>query len=167
MDVILYKNISPPNTVNKKNQNNKFIQNESQGNKIENVRFFENGALDILNPTLLINFSTEVSDIVQYNYVKIPKFDRYYYIDKISTEGGLFRIECKVDVLMSHKADILASEQYVTRQQNKNNSPYLMDDLLPIRSDHNYFAKPFGRNVDDRTCGRIILATTGKGGTIV
>lgn len=167
MDIILYKNISPPNTIKKKNEKGAYIQGENQGEKIEDVRFFEDGALDILNPTLLINYSTEVSDIVKYNYVKIPKFKRFYYIDKINTEGGLFRIECKCDVLMSHKEDILSSKQYVIRQQNVNNSPYLEDGLLPIRSDHNYLAKPFGDYVDDRTCGRVILATTGKGGTVV
>lgn len=167
MDIILYKNISPPNQVKKKNQNGALIKDSSQGTLVSDVRFFESGTLDILNPILLLNLTTDIEDISVYNYVKIPKFGRFYFIDKISTEGGLIRFECRVDVLMSHKTDILKSKQYVMRQQNKNNSPYLNDNLLPIRSDHNYLGKPFGGNVADTTCGRIILATTGKGGTII
>ena len=167
MDIILYKNISPPNQVKKKNKNGDVITDATQGTIVSNVRFIENGALDILNPILLLNLTTDIEDITNYNYVKIPKFDRFYYIDRISTEGGLIRFECRVDVLMSHKTDILKSKQYIMRQQNKNNSPYLDDNLLPIRSDHTYYAKPFGGNVADTTCGRIILATTGKGGTVI
>lgn len=160
MDVIFYKNSAPPNKVNKSN-------NLSKKTKIENVRFIEDGALSILNPTIVFSYSNDVSDIAQFNYFSIPKFDRYYYIDTIETEGGLFRVTGRVDSLYSHKADILASKQYILRQEKKNNSPYLDDNMLPIRSDHNYVAKPFGAPVDDKSCGRIILATTGKGGTIV
>lgn len=160
MDVLLYKNSAPPNKVDKSN-------NLSKKLKIENVRFIEKGTLSVLNPSVLVNITTEISDISQYNYMQIPKFDRYYYIDSIETEGGLIRINGRCDVLMSHKADILASKQYILRQEKYNNSPYLDDNMLPIRSDHNYVAKPFGSYVDDRTCGRVILATTGKGGTVI
>ena len=160
MNIILYKNSAPPNKVDKESK----LSNQ---NIVENVRFFNEDSLDILNPTLLLNLSNDVSDIAQYNYVKIPKFDRYYYIVSASMVNGLFKIECKVDSLMSHKDDILSSTQYILRQESKNNSPYLDDNMLPLRSDHNYLFQPFGSNVDDRSCGRVILATTGKGGTIV
>ena len=160
MNVILYKNTAPNNKVDKSS-------NLSKELVVENVRFLEHDSLSVLKPTILLNISDEVSDIMFYNYVYIPKLNRYYYIDSISTEGALFRLDCICDVLYSHKADILASKQYIIRQENKNNSPYLDDNLLPIRSDHNYIAKPFGDDVDDRTCGRIILATTGKGGTVI
>lgn len=156
MNVYLFKNQSPPNQVDKALTSKK---------EIENVRFIEKDTLDILNPTVLIKISDEVSDIAKYNYMSIPKFNRYYYIDSVSAEGGLWRINGRVDVLMSHKKDILASKQYIIRQQSKNNSPYLDDNMMPISSQHNYVGKEFGRNVADITCGRIILATTGKGGT--
>lgn len=158
MDVFLYKTTSPPNKV-KKTLNEK--------TEINDVRFIEDGSLDVLNPSILISYNSDIGTITKFNYLRIPKFDRYYFIDKISTEGGLIRIDGKVDVLMSHKDDILSSKQYIIRQQSKNNSPYLEDNMLPIRSDHNYYAKPFGNYVDDRTCGRIILATTGNGGTVI
>lgn len=167
MDIILYRNVSPPNQVQKKNNNNKFIKDHNQGRLISDVRFTENNTLDFLNPELLLKLTSDIEDITVYNYVKIPKFDRFYYIDDITAEGGLIRLKCRVDVLMSHKTDILKSKQYVMRQQNKNNSPYLEDNLLPIRADHCYYAKPFGDNVTDISCGRVIMATTGKGGTVI
>ena len=158
MDIILYKNSAPPNKVNKKGN----ISNEK---KIENVRFIENNKLDIINPSVLISGFNDVSDLKKYNYMKIPKFNRFYYVDSISTEGGLVRIDGRCDVLYSHMEDILNSKQYILRQETYNNSPYLDDGMLPISSTHCYKGIAFGRKVADVTCGRIILATTGKGGT--
>lgn len=157
MNITLYKNQSPPNKVNKSLTN---------ANEIEAVRFIEKGSLDVLNPSVLIQLTADVKDASKYNYMYIPKFSRYYYIDDISTEGGLIRINGRVDVLMSHKKDILASSQYIIRQEKKNNSPYLLDSLMPISSKHNTVGRKLtGRKVSDTSCGRIILATTGKGGT--
>lgn len=160
MNVDLYKNSAPPNRIDKSSSlKNKTI--------FEDVRFIENGALDILNPSVLMKISNDIADIAKYNYMYIPKFSRYYYIDKISTEGELIRIDGRVDVLMSHKKDILASKQYVIRSQSRNPSPYLEDNMLPIKSTHNYTSVPFGIDVDNIHNGRIILATAGEGGTPV
>lgn len=160
MNIELYKNSAPPNKVNKSgNLSNKTV--------IEAVRFIEKNSLDILNPSVLIQLTDEVRDASKYNYLYIPKFSRYYFIDSISTEGGLIRIDGRCDVLMSHKSDILKSKQYILRQEKNNNSPYLDDNMLPISSKHNYKGEVFGRKVADVTCGRVILATTGDGGTVI
>lgn len=134
---------------------------------IENVRFKDDDSLNVLNPTLVLNLTTEISDSFKYNYVYIPKTTRFYYITNVSTEGGLTIIETKVDVLYSFMNDILNSKQYILRQENKYKNPYLMDNLLPITSQHNYVMLPFGDNVDDRSCGRVILETAGKGGRVI
>jgi hypothetical protein len=160
MNIELYKNSAPPNKVNKSS-------NLSNKREIEAVRFIEKNSLDILNPSVLIQLTDEVRDASKYNYLYIPKFSRYYFIDSISTEGGLIRIDGRCDVLMSHKSDILKSKQYILRQEKNNNSPYLDDNMLPISSKHNYKGDVFGRKVADVTCGRVILATTGNGGTVI
>ena len=167
MDIILYTNVSPPNTVNKKNKNGQKINDKNQGTLVENVRFIEDGSLDMLNPSLLLQLTNDIEYVVKYNYVKIPKYDRFYYIDKVSTEGGLIRLDCRVDVLMSHKKDILRSSQYVLRQEKKYHNGYMYDNLLPITSKHNYLFKNFGVDVDNRNNDCVILATTGKGGRVI
>ena len=158
MTVTLYKNSAPPNKVDKKD-------NLSGTSTFSNVRFTEKGALNILNPSILVEMGDEIGNVAKYNYLYIPKFKRYYFIDNISAEGGLVRIDARCDVLYSHKSDILKSTQYIIRQENKNNSPYLDDNMLPISSEHNFKGIQFGNQVADTSCGRVILATTGKGGT--
>lgn len=163
MDIIVYKNSAPPNKIDKSKSITTVTINGS--NKIEDVRFVEENSLDILNPSILVNIGTEVSNCAKFNYIKIPKFNRYYFIDKISTEGGLVRIDCRCDVLFSHMKDILNSTQYVIRSEAER-SAYIVDNEVPIRSDKHFIQTVFGNPVDNKACPYVILETTGKGGVV-
>lgn len=141
---------------------------------IENVRFKDTDSLNVINPTLILNPYTdelgntwEISNIIKFNYIYIPKTTRYYFITNISCEGATVLIETKVDVLMSFSKDIRNSKQYILRQENKYENPYLMDNFLPITAKHNYIMKPYGEYVDNRACGRVILETAGEGGRLI
>lgn len=154
MRVILYNTPSPPQKVIKD------LKNETE---FHNVVFFEDNSLDVLEPSILIDNGQYVTDINKFNYVYIPQNARYYYITKISTEGQLARIDCKVDVLMSWHKDIYNSSQYVARSQNKQNR-LLVDNLLPVHSDHTIeFCNIGTRKIYDESCNCLILETAGKG----
>ena len=153
MDIILYSVSDPPNKVNK---------SLGHGTSVSGVVFKERDYLNVINPTIRLNLGNEVSDISLYNYVYIARFTRYYYIDNISTDGGLVEIECRVDPLKSFAKDIYASKQYVIRSQTRQNR-YLVDPLLPMQSDHKYYTKVFGNPVYDEHCHNVILETIGTG----
>ena len=158
MNVKLYNISDNPNKVKKS-------ADKDGGTLIENVRFKDEDALNVLNPTLVLKLSDEISDCFKYNYLYIPKAARFYYITNISTRGGLVFIETKVDVLMSFADDILSSNQYVSRTESESYANGLIvDNLLPIHSDHLFYIKPFGDSVYDETCNYCILETAGKGG---
>ena len=58
----------------------------------------------VIDPVIMI----EAENLSQYNYCYIPQFHRYYFIDNIEVvRQGLWRIRCHVDVLESHKNQIL------------------------------------------------------------
>lgn len=64
-----------------------------------------------------------------YNYMYISEFDRYYYIDDISTiRNGLWSISATVDVLMSFKNDILSSRVIVDKIENESEANLYLDD---------------------------------------
>lgn len=160
MDVILYNNKSADNVVNK--------SITKIGDDITGVRFKEDKSLNILRPIILIEYTDDIGDIEHINYFRIPKLNRYYYVTNISAIGGLIEIEGKIDVLMTHKNTILGAKQYVIRQEStKYRKPYLLDNLLPIRSDTTYYTKNFGEPVDNKACGFVIMETTGKGGRVI
>ena len=159
MTVKLYRNKAPNNKVNKSSS-------ITLVDTITEAIFKEDGALDILNPKVLIKWGTDVSDFATINYLEIPKYNRFYFINNIYTVGGLVALECKVDVLMSHKHDILNSKQYIMRSESKR-SPYLVDQKIPFRSDKRVHYNPFGNDAFLNNCPHVILETAGTGGTVV
>lgn len=158
MNIRLYNISDNPNKVKKS-------ASKSGGTLIEDVRFKDADSLNVLNPTLLLNINTDISECIKFNYVYIPKTTRFYYITNISTIGGLITIDCKVDPLMSWSDDILASQQYIARSESDINAK-LVDNLLPIHSDHLINIEPFGDSVYDENCIYCILETAGKGGNV-
>ena len=67
----------------------------------------------ILNPVLTISAG---SDILSYNYVYIPDFERYYFIDEItSLHNDLWALTCSEDVLGTYRDQIYSMNLYVLR----------------------------------------------------
>ena len=123
------------------------------------------GDMNIQSPTISLQLDG-FTDIVNFNYIEIPELRRFYYVESSTIqEDGFVQIQCRVDVLKSFKADILASTQYVERQENKC-SYQVPDNGYTIKSNRNLTIKNFGNTIivpnDD-----FILTTFGKKGDII
>ena len=71
----------------------------------------------IENPVIMLR-KTETAEIAlhDFNYCYIPKFDRYYYIEsRESMNATTWRLQCRVDVLMSFKNEIKKLKAIVER----------------------------------------------------
>ena len=55
------------------------------------------------------------AQVPAYNYARIDALSRYYFITDWFYSGGFWSAQLAVDVLASNRAEILASEQYVSR----------------------------------------------------
>ena len=120
--------------------------------------------MSIQTPTISLQLDS-FTDVINFNYIYIPELRRYYYVvDSTIREDGFVQLQCKVDVLKSFKTDILASHQYVERQENKC-SYQVPDNGYAIKSNRNLTIKNFGNHIivpnDD-----FILTTFGKKGEI-
>ena len=116
------------------------------------------GEVDILRPTLIVKDVT----IGSCNYMQIPDFsNRYYYIDSVLTRNnGILEISGRVDVLMSHKTEILALGGIIARQEILYNAELKDSDYTAL----NYKriqTKAFPHTFND---SKFVLAVTGKGG---
>lgn len=101
-------------------------------NKSERIRV-DKDLTEILNVSCTLKQNTNIKtpvfiikadfeDIIKSNYLYVPSFTRYYYIDNImSVNGGLFEISCSVDVLMSFKDTIRENRGIIERQETQNN----------------------------------------------
>lgn len=64
-----------------------------------------------------------------YNYMYISEFNRWYFIDDISTiVTGIWSISATVDVLMSFMNDILISEAIIDKVENEETANLYLDD---------------------------------------
>lgn len=116
------------------------------------------GPVDVLRPTLIVK---DVS-VGSCNYFQIPDFsNRYYYIDSMITHNsGVIEISGRVDVLMSHKTEILALGGIVARQENSYNVELKDSDFTALnyrRVQTKAFSYEFNGS-------KFVLVAAGKGG---
>ena len=99
MRIILYK------TVSERIKINKVLEEELE--LVGSLR----DASSITTPSILLQMNP-----VDYNYVYIPDFKRYYYINSITAmRNKAFLIDLKCDVLMSYSNEIKELEGVVSR----------------------------------------------------
>ena len=110
------------------NKSDKRYLNKSIDAKYDNIDIQILEPSSIINPTLLVSSGLIGNNV---NYVYIPDLRRYYYIDNYIMENGFVRIECKVDVLMSFKNEILSEKVIAARSSNRYNL-YLPDDKFKM-----------------------------------
>ena len=110
------------------NKSDKRYLNKSIDAKYSNIDIQILEPSSIINPTLKVSSGLIGNNV---NYVYIPDLRRYYYIDNYIMENGFVRLECKVDVLMSFKNEILSEKVIAARSSNRYNL-YLPDDKFKM-----------------------------------
>ena len=110
----------------------------------------------IVNPTILV----EAVNPSAYNYMYIPEFNRYYFIDNCrSIRTNLWEIDCKCDVLETYSASIKANSGIVLRQKNIRNK-YLTDSKISINKTMRIRLKAFNYTFAPQ---RLLLVVAGGG----
>lgn len=91
---------------------------------------------DIINPTFRLS-KVSPGTLSHSNYLYCEYLQRYYFIENMRyCEGGIWELDCHVDVLQTYHSQILSKNAYITRQEkgaSKNN--YFYDSNYPVRSD--------------------------------
>lgn len=90
----------------------------------------------VISPTILL--SPKINNITLgpgcYNYMYIPAWNRYYYISDWRYVGGIWEIDCTVDVLASFKTEIGNTSAYVLRASGASNGD-IIDQIYPTKTD--------------------------------
>lgn len=102
-------------------------------NKLEYLsnRFTLDGTLRKQTSATSLSIDVEKTNplIYDYNYMYISEFDRYYFIDDISSvRNRLWTINASTDVLMSFKNDILESNVILDKVENELAANLYLDD---------------------------------------
>lgn len=97
--------------------NNTLDRQIGQGTEVEIKIKSKN--FNLLKPTFL--FSATLNNLFAYNYIYIPNFRRYYFIDDIEIIANeLYKISCRVDVLKTYADLIKNSSVLVTKSTDFN-----------------------------------------------
>lgn len=107
---------------------------------------------DILYPTLCLDYDSSVLTS-GFNYVYIPDFKRYYFINGITCDNGKrIYIHCGIDVLNTYKDGIKAASANVIRSESAGINAF-HDEKLPICPDECLFQWAYLESPFTRTAG--------------
>ena len=90
----------------------------------------------ILFPVIELRSANNGKDIPLYNYAFIPAFNRYYWIDDIAYDIGVWTLSLHCDALASFQYDILQSTQYIIRSSYESDDS--IADTFYISTEANY-----------------------------
>lgn len=116
---------------------------------------------NVLNPSIMIA-DPDIENLVgEINYLYIPVFKRYYYVTGITNiRTGLWRFDCRVDVLQTYKEQILQQTAVISRQENSWNL-YLNDEMFKIYQNPIITTQKFPNGFTGES---FVLAIAGKRG---
>ena len=125
-----------------------FYTNQSEKNRLDKTlvsAFDLNGELkedcSIIDP--VIKIVSDVSSMASVNYMYIPSFSRYYFINNvISINNEICEVHAHVDVLSTYKDEIRAQRAIVSRQEKKWNL-YLNDGVFKTYQNPYIITKAF------------------------
>lgn len=94
---------------------------------------------NILTPADIVAPVIEISatDLTGYNYAYVAEFHRYYFIEGISYNAGIWQLSCKCDVLATYKTQIGAESLYILRASNSYDGN-ITDNFYPPTADYSY-----------------------------
>lgn len=125
---------------------------------VEKECYLKDGA-SLIHPTLLL----QTFEAAAYNYIHIPKWNRYYFISDAMQINNMWEVSCTEDYLASFKASIGVSVANVLYATGSNKS--IVDSRIPVKSSvligHTYEAIP-NLTITEGS-GAVIIGLTGKG----
>lgn len=86
----------------------------------------------IINPKIVLDIG-RTAEPADFNYCRILKFNRYYYVREWTFDKGLWTATLECDVLATYKDEIGASNLYILRAANAYNGD-IIDNLYPCKT---------------------------------
>ena len=115
------------------------------------------GESSIINPVLILKYNEK---IFESNYIYIPTWKRYYFIDDVRVlTGGRVELSLSVDVLESFKDSILELNVILSDTEQTGLNNYLPSESFVVNCKHKTDIVTFSNGLLDN--GEYILITAG------
>lgn len=107
MKLTLYKQAATPNRIDKTG----YLEGTGEVNNV-----IIKDATNLMAPTFILQTN---STVYNSNYLFCDFTQRFYFIESVDAlPGGRIAINCKIDVLMTYRNEILASDAWIDRSSN-------------------------------------------------
>lgn len=95
---------------------------------------------DVVNPTIKVGFT---SSLLTKNYVYIPAFERYYFINSMQIENKEIIVNLHVDVLMTYAQQIKNSNAHIIRSAS-NYDEFIIDEMIINKANTRTYQRKLG-----------------------
>ena len=95
---------------------------------------------DVVNPTIKVGFA---SSLLTKNYVYIPAFGRYYFINSMQIENQEIVMNLHVDVLMTYAQQIKNSNAHIIRSAS-NYDEFIIDEMIINKANTRTYQRKIG-----------------------
>lgn len=151
MQLVLYSYSGKRNKINKHGLfYNKWVAN---GTLRDNTSF--------LHPIITIEKTTPPMQS-SYNYMYLPEFKRFYFINDIVSRGLLWEIHADVDVLFSNYKDIYESKAIISKSEGVNDSNLYLNDGSFVMDSHKFDQTVYFPNGLSETGYNILICAGGN-----
>lgn len=116
--------------------------------------------IDVMHPIMIFNTLTPFP----YNYMYVPAWERYYWIDNWTHDKGLWNASCSIDPLASWRNQIGNMTEYVLRSAY-DYDPDIMDTTYPLQADavvDSHYLEGWGVSADEAGC-HVVGVVSGNG----
>lgn len=160
-DVSLYESYGiyrPPVTTFNVN----LYQNTAEANRVDKSDYITevatiSGVLRDESSITDVTITFESDSIPAFNYVYIPVFNRYYFVNDItSIKYNLWQMSLSVDPLMTYKDAILSCNGFIDRNENEYN-PNVIDKKRVVAQGHTVEVDSVTNELFTETSGTYVL----------
>lgn len=160
-DVSLYESYGiyrPPVTTFNVN----LYQNTAEANRVDKTNYISSvgtlsGVLRDESSITDVTITFESESIPTFNYVYIPVFNRYYFVNDItSLKYKLWQMSLSVDPLMTYKDAILSCNGFIDRNENEYNSN-IIDKKRVVAQGHTVQVDSVTNELFTATSGTYVL----------
>lgn len=124
MQITLYKNTAPLNKLSR-----------VLGSPLTIAGYLREPC-DVLNPQIEVEYN---ATLLTYNFVYIPEFGRYYFINDSTVDGKNLVLSMHVDVLFTYR-NIIQASQCIANRSSSHYNPDVHDDLCTYENGWDYYS---------------------------
>lgn len=137
-------------------------KNSAEPNRVDKTEYLEfvgtiSGVTREETSVITLSLNIEYDGLIDFNYIYIPTFNRYYFVTDITLVNyNFYEVSLSVDVLMTYKDAIYECKAFIDRNEFSYNK-LIVDDNVPLQQGQNIEQIFISNDLFDTSGGNYVL----------